>query len=277
MSGSLFVVSTPIGNLGDISERARQVLGAVAAVAVEDTRRAGQLLGQLGLSARLVSYHDHNEQSRTPALVARLEAGEDLALISDAGTPLISDPGYRLVRAAREAGIPVVPVPGPSALLAALAVAGLPTDSFCFEGFLPAKGAARDKAVQALARQPRTTVMYEAPHRLEALLADLEAAAGPDRELVLCRELTKRFETVLAGPLAEVRQQVASDPDQRRGEMVLVLAGAPALDRDDEELEPLARALLKELPASRAARVLAAWSGRKRQDLYRWLDALQAP
>lgn len=274
MSGTLYVVSTPIGNLDDMTERARTVLGQVDAVAAEDTRRGGYLLDQLGIRVPRVAYHDHNEQERTPALIERLRAGEALALICDAGTPLVSDPGYRLVRAARGAGIPVVPVPGASALLAALAVAGLPTDEFHFQGFLPARGAARERAVDQLARRPVTSVVYEAPHRITDLLASLEAVAGGERDVVIGRELTKRFETILSGSIATVRARVEADPDQRRGELVLVLAGAPEAEMDDQQLEPLARVLLRELPASRAARVLAAYSGRKRQALYRWLESL---
>jgi 16S rRNA (cytidine1402-2'-O)-methyltransferase len=276
MSGTLYVVSTPIGNLDDITERARTVLGQVDAVAAEDTRHSGYLLDQLGIRVPRIAYHDHNEQDRTPALIERLRTGESLALICDAGTPLVSDPGYRLVRAARAAEIPVVPVPGASALLAALAVAGLPTDEFHFQGFLPARGAARERAVQDLARRPVTSVVYEAPRRVVELLAALEQVAGGDREVVIGRELTKRFETLLSGPLSEVRTRVEADPDQRRGELVLVVAGAPATAMDADQLEPLARALLRELPASRAARVLAAFSGRKRQELYRWLEDLDA-
>jgi 16S rRNA (cytidine1402-2'-O)-methyltransferase len=272
--GSLYVVSTPIGNLDDISSRARTVLDDVDAVVVEDTRRAGQLLQHLGIRAPFVAYHDHNERERTPALVARLEAGEELALISDAGTPLISDPGYRLVRAAHQAGVSVVPIPGPSAVLAALAAAGLPTDEFHFQGFLPSRGSARDESIRTLASRRCTSVVYEAPHRLPALLQALETAAGPEREAVLARELTKRFETLIAGTVAEIHSRVAGERDQRRGEMVLVLAGAGATEDSDEALEPLARELLRELPASRAARVLAAWSGRRRRELYRWLQDL---
>ncbi len=275
--GSLYVVSTPIGNLEDISHRARTVLEAVDAVVAEDTRHAGRLLQHLDVRAERVAYHEHNERERTPALVARLEAGEDLALISDAGTPLISDPGYRLVRAAHGAGIRVIPIPGASALLAALAAAGLPTDEFHFQGFPPSRGAAREQAIRTLASRRCTSVVYEAPHRLPALLQALETEAGPEREVVLARELTKRFETLITGTLSEVRARVDADRDQRRGEMVLVLAGAPAAETADETLEPLARELLRELPASRAARVLATWSGRPRRQLYRWLEELGEP
>lgn len=276
MSGTLYVVSTPIGNLDDITERARALLGQVDAVAAEDTRRSGYLLDQLGLRVPCVAYHDHNERERTPALIERLRGGESLALICDAGTPLVSDPGYRLVRAARVAGIPVVPVPGASALLAALAAAGLPTDEFHFQGFLPARGAPRAQAVHRLARRGTTSVVYEAPHRVVELLAALEAATGGEREVVVGRELTKRFETILSGSVREIRARIEADPHQRRGELVLVLAGAPEAELDNDRLESLARALVRELPTSRAARVLAAFSGYKRQELYRWLESLDA-
>lgn len=273
MSGTLFVVSTPIGNLADISERARQVLGEVDLVAAEDTRHSGQLLSTLGIQARLVSCHDHNEEQRAIGLVERMLAGESVALISDAGTPLVSDPGFRLVRACHDAGIRVVPVPGASALLAALAVAGLPTDRFLYEGFLATRGTARRQALARVVRQPATTVLFEAPHRLATLLDELIELAGPERPAVLCRELTKTFETVLPGTLASLRQRVRDDTDQSRGEIVLVLGAAPETAIDEQELERLAGLLCAELPASRAAKVLAAWSGRKRQEMYMLIEA----
>ena len=274
MSGCLYIVSTPIGNLEDISDRARRVLAEVDMVAAEDTRHSGQLLSALGISTRLVSCHDHNERERAVGLVERLLAGESVALISDAGTPLISDPGFRLVRACHEAGVPVVPVPGASAVLAALAAAGLPTDRFIFEGFVPPKGAPRRQALERIVAQSATCVLFEAPHRLQALLDELIALAGPEREVVLCRELTKRFETILPGTLESLAERVATDSDQLRGEIVLVLAGAPARAPGREDLERLARLLRDELPASRAARLLAAWSGGKRQEMYELVEAL---
>src|SRR5690606_34077917 len=274
MSGALYVVSTPIGNLEDITQRALRVLAEVDVVAAEDTRRSGQLLDALGIRARLVSCHDHNEGERSTQLVAQMQAGASVALISDAGTPLVSDPGFRLVRACQQAGVPVVPVPGASAVLAALAVAGLPTDRFVFEGFLPNKGSVRDEALRNILANRATSVLFEAPHRLLALLESIEAAGAGEREITLCRELTKRFETVLRDSVSGLRQRVADDTDQQRGEVVLVLAGAPAQAAADAELLPLARLLLEELPASRAARILAAFSGRKRQEVYEWLGRL---
>lgn len=272
MAGCLFVVSTPIGNLDDLSVRARVTLEQVDWIACEDTRHSGQMLAQLGISTRLVSYHDHNEKARSEDLLARLQKGETGALISDAGTPLLSDPGYVLVRACQQAGVKVAPVPGASALLAALAAAGLPTDRFLFQGFLPAKGAVRDKALDEVLAQPVTVVLYEAPHRLLALLEEV-VAKEPQRELVLCRELTKRFETILRLPAADLLAAVAADSNQQRGEIVLLVAPATGREQTDAELLRLAGLLLEELPASRAARVLAAWSGRKRQDIYQLIGA----
>lgn len=276
MTGCLYIVSTPIGNLDDMTTRAAKVLADVSVIAAEDTRHSGQLLQALDVKTPMISYHDHNEAQRTPALLERLRAGEDVALISDAGTPLVSDPGYRLVQAARQAGVAVSPVPGASALLAALVVAGLPTDAFHFQGFLPSKGADRRRALDALARRDCTSVLYESPRRVLDLLDALAGRVEPGRQVVLCRELTKRFETVLSGTVAQVRAAVAGDDNQQRGELVVVLQGAPAREAGEEELEALALPLLKELPASRAARVLAAWTGRKRQDLYRWLESLDS-
>ena len=211
--GTLYVVATPIGNLGDIGGRALEVLGRVDAVCAEDTRHTRQLLGHFGLERPLLALHEHNEDAIAARVVARLQAGESLALVSDAGTPLVSDPGFRLVRAARAAGIRVSPVPGASALVAALSVAGLPSDRFVFEGFLPAKAAARRERLQALAAEPRTLLFYESSHRIAGTLADAVDAFGGDRAAVLARELTKLFETVLDGSLAELRARVDADPD----------------------------------------------------------------
>ena len=218
-AATLHVVATPIGNLADLSPRALDTLRTVAAICAEDTRHTRQLLAHFGIEQSLVALHEHNEDEMAGRLVARLLAGESLALVSDAGTPLVSDPGFRLVRAAREAGVRVSPVPGASALVAALSVAGLPSDRFVFEGFLPAKSGARRARLSALAGEPRTLLFYESSHRIEDTLADCVAAFGAERQAVVARELTKLFETVLDGTLAELHARVVADANQRRGSL----------------------------------------------------------
>ena len=268
-AATLHVVATPIGNLGDLSPRAREVLADVAAVCAEDTRRSGQLLAHFGIDTPLLALHEHNEQQLAERLVARLLAGESLALVSDAGTPLVSDPGYRLVRAARAAGVKVSPVPGPSALVAALSVAGLPSDRFTFEGFLPAKASARRERLAALAGEPRTLVFYESSHRIEESLADLRAAFGDDRPAVLARELTKLFETVLDGTLADLHARVAADADQRKGEFVLVVQGVGEdVDAKLAEGRRVHAILARQLPPSTAAKLAAEITGAPRKALY---------
>ncbi|MCG8394321.1 MAG: 16S rRNA (cytidine(1402)-2'-O)-methyltransferase [Pseudomonadales bacterium] len=274
MNSVLYVVSTPIGHLDDISRRAVAVLEQVDWIAAEDTRHSQRMLESLGIRNRLISCHDHNESQRSDELVARLQGGEQGALISDAGTPLVSDPGYRLVRACQEAGIQVVPVPGASALLAALAAAGQPSDRFVFEGFVPAKGAPRQKAIESLAAQPVTSIIYEAPHRVLSFLEALKVQVAKDREITLCRELTKQFETIRRGPVAEICDWVASDANQQRGELVLVLSPAAREAGWSERDQALAKSLLAELPMSRAAKVLAAHTGMKRQEVYGLLEAM---
>lgn len=268
-SGTLFVVATPIGNLGDIGARALDTLRTVAAICAEDTRRSGQLLAHFGIATPLVALHEHNEDAIAQKLVARLLAGESLALVSDAGTPLVSDPGFRLVRAARAAGVKVSPVPGASALIAALSVAGLPSDRFAFEGFLPAKASARRERLQGLVAEPRTLIFYEASHRIAETLADMAQAFGGSRPAVLARELTKLFETVLDGTLDELSAKVEADPDQRKGEFVLLVQGAGE-NADAKVAEGLRLyAKLKEhLPPSTAAKLAAELSGAPRKALY---------
>ena len=270
----LQVVATPIGHLGDLSPRAVAALTGADAVACEDTRRTGRLLEHIGIQVPMVSLHEHNERERIAALLERLEAGETIALVSDAGTPLVSDPGFRLVRAAREAGIDVTPIPGPSALLAALMGAGIPSDRFCFEGFLPARPGPRRQRLEDLATESRTLVLFEAPHRIEACLADLAAAFGAERTATLARELTKRHETFLGPDLASLVEAVAADSNQRRGEMVLVVGGAPSPDPDalDETTRRLVTRLAAELPPRRAAAVAADITGARRNTLYRYLQ-----
>jgi 16S rRNA (cytidine1402-2'-O)-methyltransferase len=268
--GRLWVVATPIGNLGDLSPRAAAVLAAVTLVAAEDTRHSAPLLARAGSHARVIALHEHNEREQCERLLAHLAAGEDLALISDAGTPLVSDPGFRLVRAARAAGYVVSPVPGPCAAIAALSVAGLPSDRFVFEGFLPARAAARRERLRALAGETRTLIFHESSHRVADALADMAQVFGAAREAVLARELTKVFETVKALPLGELAELVAQDPDQQRGELVLLVAGAPATT-DAAALAEGRRVfdlLCEELPPARAARLAAAITGAPRKALY---------
>ncbi len=270
--GVLYVVATPIGNRGDISPRALSVLGAVDKVLAEDTRHSGALLRTLGIATPLLSLHEHNEQLQVEPLLARLRGGADLALISDAGTPLISDPGYRIVRAARQAGIQVVPIPGPCALIAALSVAGLPTDRFVFEGFLPAKAAARRAHLLALAGETRTLVFYESSHRIEESLADLAECLGAEREAVIARELTKTFEQVQSGSLAELNIWLSEDANRQRGEFVLLIAGTVAvMDTElDAEAQRVLKLLLVELPVKRAAALAAEITGARKNALYQY-------
>ncbi|MDR5891616.1 16S rRNA (cytidine(1402)-2'-O)-methyltransferase [Halomonas mongoliensis] len=271
-TASLYVVATPIGNLEDLSPRAARLLGEVAVIAAEDTRHTGRLLRHLGLSVPMLSLHEHNEAARVEQLDARLAAGESIALVSDAGTPLISDPGFVLVRELRARGRRIVPVPGACALVAALSAAGLPTDRFTFQGFLPAKGAGRRARLEALATREETLVFYESPHRIRDTLADLATVVG-ERRLVLARELTKTFETFLDGSAGELLARMEVDPDQARGEFVVMVAGAAPREEEASvvEGEALLAALLAEgvgvkQAASVAARVLGgakkAWYAR---------------
>lgn len=267
--GTLHVVATPIGNLGDLSARALETLGSVDAICAEDTRHTRQLLSHFGLERPLLALHQHNEDAQAAQLVRRLLAGDSLALVSDAGTPLVSDPGFRLVRAAREAGVRVSPVPGACAAIAALSVAGLPSDRFVFEGFLPAKGGARRERLARLAAEPRTLMFYESAHRIEEALVDMAAAFGPGRPAVLARELTKLFETVLDGPLADLLARVQADPNQRRGEFVVIVEGAGEdADARVTEGRRLYARLVEHLPPSTAAKLAADLSGAPRKALY---------
>jgi 16S rRNA (cytidine1402-2'-O)-methyltransferase len=268
--GTLYVVATPIGNLGDLSTRAREVLAGVNTIAAEDTRHSKQLLQVFGIDTALTSLHEHNEARKSDALIARLLAGDSIALICDAGTPLISDPGFDLVAAARTRDIPVVVVPGPCAAIAALSIAGLPTDRFAFEGFLSAKSSARRAQLSALAADDRTLVFYEAPHRLAEVLRDLRDVLGEERLAAVCRELTKRFESVYTGTLAELARRADEDADMSRGEIVLVVHGATRSPGDAQRLDPdpLLRALTGELSPSQAAKVAAKLTGLRRSDLY---------
>lgn len=222
MAGILFVIATPIGNLEDISDRARKLLGQVGTVLAEDTRHSGLLLSRLGIKAKLLSYHDHNERERTPELIKLLAAGEDLALISDAGTPCISDPGYRIVRACHEAGIKVSAVPGPSSLVAALSISGLPSDRFTFEGFLPPKGAKRERRVEQILAATCTSIVFESTHKIGRLMGEL-AAKAPEREVVIVREISKVYEELLRGSAAQLNKQVIERAGLK-GEIVVLVA-----------------------------------------------------
>jgi 16S rRNA (cytidine1402-2'-O)-methyltransferase len=267
--GTLYVVATPIGNLGDLSARAREVLAGVNVIAAEDTRHTRQLLQSCGIDTALTSLHEHNEARKSEELVARLTAGESVALVSDAGTPLISDPGFDLVAAARTQGISIVAVPGPCAAIAALSIAGLPTDRFTFEGFLPAKSAARKAQLERLAGEERTLVFYEAPHRLAEALRDMASVFGDARSATVSRELTKRFETTYAGTLGELSALAEKDADMSRGEIVIVIRGnSEARASASIDAEQMLRALLEELPPSQAAKIAARVTGTKRADLY---------
>ena len=268
-AGVLYVVATPIGNREDLGRRAARVLAEVDAILCEDTRHSGRLLGELGIQTPRVSLHEHNERDRIALVVDRLAAGHSLALISDAGTPLINDPGFALVRTLRESGFRVIPVPGASALTAALSAAGLPTDRFVYEGFLPAKTKGRRERLSALAHEARTLVFLESPHRLRDMLADAVAAFGADRSACVAREMTKLHEEFRNGTLGELAGWATRDPNAARGEIVVLVSGcaerapAKALDAD-----ALLRALLEELPASKAAKVAARALGANRQALY---------
>ncbi|MDT7525930.1 16S rRNA (cytidine(1402)-2'-O)-methyltransferase [Pseudidiomarina sp. GXY010] len=269
-NGCLYIVPTPIGNLADITERSVQTLRAVDAIAAEDTRHSGQLLQHLGIRNELFALHEHNERQRAEQVVERLLQGQSIALISDAGTPLISDPGYVLVQQCRAAGIKVVALPGACAFVTALSAAGLPTDRFAFEGFLPAKPQQRRKRLQGLLSDTRTLVFYESPHRIVDCLADFISEFGSERQLVLGRELTKTFETYLHGSIAEVQAQVLADSNQQRGEMVLVLAGAAAVAEEDVTPQALRTlTLLREhLPLKKAAALAAEIHGARKNNLY---------
>lgn len=275
--GILYVVATPIGNLGDMVPRAVETLQTVALIAAEDTRHSSRLLAHFDIKTPCVAYHDHSDESRVGQLITRLQAGDSVALISDAGTPLVSDPGYRLVRSARHAGIQVVPIPGASAMIAALSAAGLPSDRFAFEGFLPAKQVARCTQLQSLAADPRTLIFYEAPHRVLETLQDMRDTFGPEREAVIAREITKTFETIKGDRLSGLVDWVAADSNQQRGEIVILVQGAPK--QESESLTPeqihTMTVLLEELPVKQAASIGAKLTGLKKNFLYDW--ALQHP
>jgi len=267
-AGTLYVVATPIGNLADLSPRAKETLALADLIAAEDTRRSGKLLQHLGLDKRQVSLHEHNESAQIAALLETLAAGGRVALVSDAGTPLISDPGFRLVQAAAEAGFDLVAIPGPSAVTAALSIAGIATDRFAFEGFLPRRAAQRQARLEALAGETRTTVFFESVHRIADMVADLVAAFGPERRVVVARELTKLHEQVFRGDLASLGAALGSEVPLK-GEFVIVLAGAQALGgAGDAEVARIYGLLAAEMPPGRAAALCAGITGRSRNEVY---------
>lgn len=266
--GTLYIVATPIGNLQDISLRATHILGQVALVAAEDTRHTQKLLNHLGLTPTVIAYHAFNEASGLENLLTNLRSGRDVALVSDAGTPLISDPGYPLVRAARAEGIPVSPIPGPSAVITGLCASGLPSDAFYFSGFLPAKSSARQKVLKQLAHQTATLVFYESPHRILNALSDIQTVLG-EREVVIGRELTKQFETFLSGTVSDVIKAVSNDANQQKGEFVVMVAGAPETETMDEaQAQAVLDLLVKELPVKKAAQIAHQITGFNKNRLY---------
>ena len=274
----LYVVATPIGNLQDISQRAIEVLRDVDLIAAEDTRHSKRLLSHLGITTRLTSYHEHNEDTKTGQLIEQLKQGLKVALISDAGTPLISDPGFHLVRCAHQESIRVTPVPGASALVAALSASGVASDRFVFEGFLPAKQGARLARLEQLVDESRTLIFYESSHRIVASVADFGQAFGGDRVLCIAREITKKFETIHSAPIAEALDWLQSDPDQQRGEFVLILAGNTAAQRKEvvTSVQQVLEALLAELPLKQAVQLAAQITGHKKNELYQQALELQA-
>ncbi|WP_136680468.1 16S rRNA (cytidine(1402)-2'-O)-methyltransferase [Neptunomonas sp. XY-337] len=267
---SLFVVATPIGNLNDMSPRAVEVLQSVALIAAEDTRHSSRLMAHFNIKTPMISVHDHNERQRQQTIIDKLAAGESVALISDAGTPLISDPGFIVVRAVREAGFKVVPVPGCSAVIAAMCAAGVPTDRFIFEGFLPAKKSNRQQFLEQFVDESRTVVFYESTHRIVESLSDMQQVLGADRYVVIARELTKTFETIHGAALQELIAFVEADPNQQKGEFVVLVQGVQAQVSEDMDAAALKTldVLLEELPVKQAAALAAKITGYKKNKLY---------
>jgi 16S rRNA (cytidine1402-2'-O)-methyltransferase len=269
-AGSLYVVATPIGNLADLSARAIEILGGVDGIVAEDTRHSGKLLQHYALHTPMTALHEHNERDLAPQLVQQLVEGRSLAMISDAGTPLISDPGFNLVRLAREADVPVVPVPGPSALICALSASGLPTDRFVFEGFLPSRRTARRNRLEQLCRESRTLIFYESSHRIVESLQDMQEQFGDQRQAVVARELTKQFETIRGDTLAALVQWITADPNQQKGEFVVLVQGAGQVETHavTPEAEQILLVLLEELPIKKAAKLAARITGLNKRALY---------
>ncbi len=274
-TGRLYIVATPIGNLGDITRRAVEVLKQVDLIAAEDTRHTAGLLSHLGIDTRTLSFHEHNEQQRSQQLVDLLLAGEEVALVSDAGTPLICDPGYRIVCACRERGVEVVPLPGASAVITALSASGLPTDRFLFEGFLPRTQEKRLKRLQQLRNFPSTLVFYESTHRILQCLQDMLTPFGEGRRVVVARELTKQFETILDLPLAQLLQTMIADRNQQRGEFVVMVAASDSPVMGEDSVERVLLALAGEVPPNQAAKIAARICNRPKRELYQLLLKLK--
>jgi 16S rRNA (cytidine1402-2'-O)-methyltransferase len=266
--GTLYIVATPIGNREDITARAIRVLSEVDTVAAEDTRHSGKLLQYLGIKKPMLSVHDQNESARIKRIIDQLHAGKSIALVSDAGTPLVSDPGFQVVRAVREAGYPVVPVPGPCAAIAALSVAGLPTDAFVFAGFAPAKSGGRRHFFEALASEPRTLIFYESPHRIVDSLEDMAAVFGDERQATIARELTKHFETIHADILSKLVDWVKQDSDQQRGEFVVLVHGQTEQKEAGADIERTLKILLEQLPLKQAVALTVKLTGGKKNEVY---------
>ncbi len=271
-SGTLFIVATPIGNLEDFSQRARETLTAVRYVYAEDTRHSARLLERYNISTRLRSLHEHNESSRVAEIIDHLRQGENIAIISDAGTPLVSDPGFELVKSCHMAGLRVVPVPGPSALLAALSVSGQPADSFVFAGFVPNKQSARERWLENLAREHRTVILFESPHRVVATLECMLSVFGPDRSVTIARELTKRHESVVKAPLSEHVKNALNEELVVKGEFVLVVEGLARVskghDVEDEQIESMLRVLLRHMSVKDAAACVSEMTGARKNRVY---------
>lgn len=272
LESALYIVATPIGNLGDISFRAVEILKNVDIIAAEDTRHSARLMQHLDIGTPMMAYHDYSSDFQIDKIVSALEDGKRIALISDAGTPLISDPGFRLVRCIREKGFTVVPVPGACAVIAALCASGLPSDRFSFEGFSPAKSAARRAIYDNVKLDARTLVYYESPHRILDSLEDMLHVFGDERRIVLAREITKTYETFLDGCIGDVLDKLRADENQQRGEMVILIAGYDAPKEVDisPETEHMMRILLDELPVKQAASLVAKITGDKKNKLYQW-------
>ena len=273
LTGILYIVATPIGNLQDITQRALETFAQVDLIAAEDTRHSGLLLSHYGIKKPFFALHDHNEQEKAHILVEKLKQGSNIALISDAGTPLISDPGFHLVRQCREAGIRVVPLPGACAAITALCASGLASDRFCFEGFLPAKSKARKDKLENIAEEDRTLIFYESTHRILDTLEDMQAVLGEERYIVLAREMTKTWETITGNTIKNLREWLLEDPNRTKGEMVLIVEGKPKSDNNDEISPQAVKALeliAEELPLKKAAAIVAELYGYKKNALYQF-------